>query len=252
MNLARWCLLAWVILLGTAPLRPVAAMDLQLTGKTALVTGSTSGIGFAIARTLAREGAQVIINARSQASLDKAAASIQQATGRRPFTFAADMSKAQDIARLEKAFPSVDILINNVGTYISREFTRTTDQEWYDSFDLNVMSGVRLSRFYLPGMKRRNWGRIIFISSESALQIPVDAIQYGMTKAAEIAVARGLAESCAGTAVTVNSVLPGPTLDPDDPKFARFAGGRSFAQLQAQFFKTQRPTSLIKRFARPD
>ncbi|HEX4675565.1 MAG TPA: SDR family oxidoreductase, partial [Steroidobacteraceae bacterium] len=164
--------------------------------------------------------------------------------------FAGDMSKADDIARLVKAFPNVDILVNNVGRFIPHEFTQSTDQDWYDSFDLNVMSGVRLSRSYLPGMKQRNWGRIIFISSESALQIPVESVAYGMTKAAQIAVARGLAEGCAKTGVTVNSILPGPTFDSDDPRSAARFGDKTQAQVEEEFFKTRRPTSLIKRFAR--
>jgi len=177
---------------------------------------------------------------------------LKQMTGKAPLTFAGDMSKADDIARLAKTFPNVDILVNNVGRFIPSEFTQSTDQEWYATFDLNVMSGVRLSRLYLPGMKQRNWGRIIFISSESALQIPVESVQYGMSKAAQIAVARGLAEGCAKTGVTVNSILPGPTLDADDPKAERRFGGRSFAQAEQEFIDTRRPTSLIKRFAHTD
>jgi NAD(P)-dependent dehydrogenase (short-subunit alcohol dehydrogenase family) len=239
-----------VLALTAAP--PAGAMDLHLQGKTALVTGSTGGIGYGIAKELLTEGAQVIINGRSQATVDKASAALKQATGKTPLGFAGDMSKAEDIARLTKAYPNVDILINNVGRFIPREFTQSTDQDWYESFDLNVMSGVRLSRAYLPGMKQRNWGRIIFISSESALQIPVESVQYGMTKAAQIAVARGIAESCAKTGVTVNSILPGPTLDSDDPRAAARFGGRSQADMEEQFFKNQRPTSLIKRFARTE
>jgi len=232
--------------------RPAPAMDLQLTGKTALVTGSTGGIGYGIAKTLLAEGAQVIINGRTQDSVAKATLSLKQATGKTPLGFAGDMSKAEDIARLGKAYPNVDILINNVGRFIPREFTQSTDQDWYETFDLNVMSGVRLSRIYLPGMKQRNWGRIIFISSESALQIPVESVAYGMSKAAQIAVARGIAESCAKTGVTVNSILPGPTLDMADPRSAGRFGGRSLTDVEDQFFKNQRPTSLIKRFARTD
>jgi len=244
-------LIALAVLALTAP-PPAAAMDLHLQGKTALVTGSTGGIGFGIAKELLTEGAQVIINGRSQQTVDKASAALKQATGKTPLGFAGDMSKAEDIARLTRAYPNVDILINNVGRFIPREFTQSTDQDWYESFDLNVMSGVRLSRAYLPGMKQRNWGRIIFISSESALQIPVESVQYGMTKAAQIAVARGIAESCAKTGVTVNSILPGPTLDSDDPRAAARFGGRSQADMEEQFFKNQRPTSLIKRFARTE
>jgi NAD(P)-dependent dehydrogenase (short-subunit alcohol dehydrogenase family) len=228
------------------------AMDLQLKGKTALVTGSTGGIGYGIAKVLLAEGAEVIINGRTQQSVDKAAASLKQATGKAPSGFAGDMSKAEDIARLGKAFPDVDILVNNVGRYLPHEFTQSTDADWYQSFDLNVMSGVRLSRIYLPRMKQRNWGRIIFISSESALQIPVDSVQYGMSKAAQIAVARGIAEGCARTGVTVNSILPGPTLDSNDPRSAARFGGRSMADVEEQLFKNQRPTSIIKRFARTE
>jgi NAD(P)-dependent dehydrogenase (short-subunit alcohol dehydrogenase family) len=243
--------MAIAVLALTAPL-PAGAMDLHLQGKTALVTGSTGGIGYGIAKELLTEGAQVIINGRSQETVDKATSALKKTTGKMPLGFAGDMSKAEDIARLTKAFPNVDILINNVGRFIPREFTQSTDQDWYESFDLNVMSGVRLSRAYLPGMKQRNWGRIIFISSESALQIPVESVQYGMTKAAQIAVARGIAESCAKTGVTVNSILPGPTLDSDDPRAAARFGGRSQADMEEQFFKNQRPTSLIKRFARTE
>jgi NAD(P)-dependent dehydrogenase (short-subunit alcohol dehydrogenase family) len=239
-------------LLCLALLQPASAMDLQLSGKSALITGSTGGIGFGIAKVLLKENAQVIINGRSQDSVDKAAARLKQMTGKVPLTFAGDMSKAEDIARLTKTFPNVDILVNNVGRFIPSEFTKSTDQDWYQTFDLNVMSGVRLSRFYLPGMKQRNWGRIIFISSESALHIPVESVQYGMSKAAQIAVARGLAEGCARTGVTVNSILPGPTLDSDDPKAERRFGGRSFAQAEEEFINSRRPTSLIKRFAHTD
>jgi NAD(P)-dependent dehydrogenase (short-subunit alcohol dehydrogenase family) len=228
------------------------AMDLQLKGKTALVTGSTGGIGYGIAKVLLAEGAEVIINGRTQQSVDKAAASLKQVTGKAPLGFAGDMSKAEDIARLGKAFPDVDILVNNVGRYLPHEFTQSTDADWYQTFDLNVMSGVRLSRIYLPRMKQRNWGRIIFISSESALQIPVDSVQYGMSKAAQIAVARGIAEGCGRTGVTVNSILPGPTLDSNDPRSAARFGGRPMADVEEQFFSNQRPTSIIKRFARTE
>jgi short-subunit dehydrogenase len=177
-----------VCVLCLTSLQPALAMDLQLSGKTALVTGSTGGIGYSIAKVLLREGSQVIINGRTQESVDKAAASLKGLTGKTPQTFAGDMSKAEDIERLVKTFPNVDILINNVGRFVPREFTQSTDKDWYDTFDLNVMSGVRLSRAYLPGMKQHNWGRIIFISSESGLQIPVESVQYGMSKAAQIAV----------------------------------------------------------------
>src|SRR3984885_3478319 len=227
-------------------------MDLQLTGKTALVTGSTGGIGYGIAKVLLREGAQVIINGRTPESVAKAVASLKKATRKQPLGCAGHTSKAHDFGRLGKAVPNVDILVNNVGRFIPREFTQSTDQDWYETFDLNVMSGVRLSRAYLPGMKQRNWGCIIFISSESALQIPVESVAYGMSKAAQIAVARGIAEGCARTGVTVNSILPGPTLDSDDPRSAARVGGRSLTEVEEQFFKTRRPTSLIKRFERTE
>ena len=231
------------------------ALDLKLEGKTALVTGSTAGIGYATAKALLKEHAQVIINARTQESVDKAVASLKEATGRTPLSFVGDMSKAEDAARLAKAFPEVDILVNNVGRFMPKEFLQSTDEDWYQTFDLNVMSGVRLSRYYLPAMKKKNWGRIIFISSESALQIPVESIHYGMSKAAEIAIARGIAETVAQTGITVNSILPGPTRDLDDPRTAEMAkrfGMKSVAEMEEQFFKTRRPTSLIKRFAHPD
>jgi NAD(P)-dependent dehydrogenase (short-subunit alcohol dehydrogenase family) len=248
--LASFCIAVALLCLSLA--QPAVSMDLQLAGKTALITGSTAGIGYGIAKVLLREGAQVIVNGRTPESVAKAVASLKEATGKTPLGFAGDMSKADDIARLVKAFPSVDILVNNVGRFVPHEFVQSTDQDWYETFDLNVMSGVRLSRAYLPGMKQRNWGRIIFISSESALQIPVESVAYGMSKAAQIAVARGLAETCAKTGVTVNSILPGPTLDSDDPGSAARFGGRSLAEVEADFFKNQRPTSLIKRFERTD
>jgi NAD(P)-dependent dehydrogenase (short-subunit alcohol dehydrogenase family) len=231
------------------------ALDLQLKGKTALVTGSAAGIGYATAEALLKEGADVIINSRNKESVDKAAAGLKAATGRAPKTFVGDMSKAADTERLAKEFPNVDILVNNVGTFMAKEFAQSTDQDWLQIYETNVLSGVRLSRAYLPRMKQQNWGRIIFISSESALQIPVESIHYGMTKAAQIAVARGLAESVAKTGITVNSVLPGPTRDPQDPRNAEMAkrmGKNSFAEAEAEFINSRRPTSLIKRFAQPD
>ncbi|HVY82393.1 MAG TPA: SDR family oxidoreductase [Steroidobacteraceae bacterium] len=230
------------------------AMDLQLKGKTALVTGSTAGIGYATAEALLKEGADVIINARSQESVDKAVASLKASTGRTPKSFVGDMSKAADTTRLAQTFPNVDILVNNVGTFMGKEFAKTTDEDWETIFQVNVMSGVRLARAYLPRMKRQNWGRIIFISSESALQIPVESIHYGMTKAAQIAVARGLAEDCAKTGVTVNSILPGPTLDPQSQRAQDMVkrAGKPLAEIEQDFINARRPTSLIKRFARPD
>jgi NAD(P)-dependent dehydrogenase (short-subunit alcohol dehydrogenase family) len=235
--------------------QPATAMDLQLKGKTALVTGSTAGIGYATAAALLQEGADVIINARSQESVDKAAAALQAATGHMPKSFVGDMGKAEDTARLAQTFPNVDILVNNVGTFMAKEFVKTTDDDWEKIYQVNVLSGVRLSRAYLPRMKQQNWGRIIFISSESALQIPVESIHYGMTKAAQVAVARGLAEDCAKTGITVNSILPGPTLDPQAQRaqdMVKRSGKSSLAEVEQDFINARRPTSLIKRFARPE
>lgn len=232
---------------------PSAALDLQLQGKQALVTGSTSGIGYAIAASLLGEGADVIINGRSRESVDAAIARLREATGRTAKGFAADMSTAEGTAAVHAAFPDVDILVNNVGGYGPQPFEESTDDDWYRLIDLNVMSGVRLSRLYLPRMREQDWGRIIFISSESAYHIPPDSIHYGMTKAAQIAVARGLAEATATTGITVNSVLPGPTRTQFAESFIanQVAQGRSAAEVERQFFDTFRPTSLIKRFADP-
>jgi NAD(P)-dependent dehydrogenase (short-subunit alcohol dehydrogenase family) len=243
--------LAAYLMLGAS--WPAAAMDLQLAGKQALVTGSTSGIGYAIAAALLREGADVIVNGRSQATVDAAIASLAEATGRAPRGFAADMSTPEGTGAIHAAFPNVDILVNNVGGYGPQAFEQSTDEDWYRLIDLNVMSGVRLSRLYLPRMREENWGRIIFISSESAYHIPPDSIHYGMTKAAQIAVSRGLAEATATTGITVNSVLPGPTRTQFADNFLsqQAAQGRDPAVAERQFFDQFRPTSLIKRFADP-
>jgi NAD(P)-dependent dehydrogenase (short-subunit alcohol dehydrogenase family) len=242
------CVLA--ILLSPA----ASALDLQLKGKLALITGSTANIGYSTAELMLKEGTDVIINGRSQESVDKAAASLKATTGREPLKFVGDMSKAEDIARLVKQYPNVDILINNVATFIPKPFLQSTDEDWKAIYELNVLSGVRLSRAYLPRMKEKNWGRIVFISSESALQIPVESIHYGMSKAAQIAVARGIAEECAKTGVTVNSVLPGPTWDPQSPRAQGLAqrSGKPLAEAEADFINSRRPTSLIKRFSHPD
>lgn len=230
------------------------ALDLELDGKQALVTGSTSGIGYAIAKALLKEGADVIVNGRSRETVDAAIAKLHEETGKTAKGFAADMATAEGTAAIHAAFPNVEILVNNVGGYGPQAFEQSTDEDWYRLIDLNVMSGVRLSRLYLPSMRARNWGRIIFISSESAYHIPPDSIHYGMTKAAQIAVARGLAEATATTGITVNSVLPGPTRTSGADNFlkAQVAAGRNEAEAERQFFDTFRPTSLIKRFADPD
>src|ERR1700757_2832645 len=187
-------------------------MNLKLTDKTALVSGSTKGIGFAIATGLAGEGARVIVNGRSEKAVAEAKQHIVQTQpDAKVEGFAGDLSTAAATETLLQRFPFVDILVNNLGIFEPKPFEDISDEEWRRFFEVNVLSGVRLGRAYLPGMKQRNWGRIVFISSESAINTPVEMIHYGMTKTAQVAVARGLAEMTPGTAVTVNSVLVGPT-----------------------------------------
>jgi NAD(P)-dependent dehydrogenase (short-subunit alcohol dehydrogenase family) len=227
-------------------------MDLQLAGKKALVSGSTAGIGLAIAHQLAQEGAQVIINGRSEASVAQVVASLKQQTGGQVFGFAGDLSQAAVADALLAAYPAVDILINNLGIFEPKAFEDIPDADWQRFFDVNVLSGVRLSRLYLPYMKQHDWGRIVFISSESGIQIPPEMIHYGMTKSAQIAVARGLAESLAGTQITVNSILPGPTRSRGVGDFVEAmaqAEQKSAVTFEKEFFEHVRPTSLIKRFA---
>jgi NAD(P)-dependent dehydrogenase (short-subunit alcohol dehydrogenase family) len=229
-------------------------MDLHLSDKLALVTGSTKGIGFAIATGLAREGARVIINGRSEGSVDSALAKIRQAIpGAKLAGFAGDLSDATIAAKLVNQFPEVDILVNNLGIFEPKPFEQIPDEDWRRFFDVNVLSGVRLSRAYIAGMKRKNWGRIIFISSESAVQIPAEMIHYGMTKTAQLAVSRGLAETCSGTGVTVNAILPGPTKSEGVSEFVQqLSGGKPFAEFEKEFFTSVRPSSLLKRFATPE
>lgn len=229
-------------------------MNLQLDHQLALVSASTKGIGFAIARSLAREGARVILNGRTAASVDDAAARIRaDVPGARLEKFPGDLSLAADAQKLAAAFPSVDILVNNLGIFDPKPFAEIPDAEWQRFFDVNVLSGVRLSRLYFDGMLKRNQGRIIFISSESGLHIPAEMIHYGMTKTAQLAVARGLAELTAGTAVTVNSVLPGPTRSEGVEEFVdKLSGGKPFAEFEQEFFEKVRPTSLLKRFETVD
>ena len=226
-------------------------MNLKLTDKTALVSGSTKGIGFAIATGLAHEGARVIVNGRSEKSVAKAKGQIEQAVpDARIEGFAGDLSTAAAAETLLQRFPLVDILVNNLGIFEPKPFEGITDEDWRRFFEVNVLSGVRLSRAYLPGMKQRNWGRIVFISSESAINTPAEMIHYGMTKTAQLAVSRGLAQLCAGTEVTVNAVLPGPTRSAGVEEFAgQLSGGKPFAEFEAEFFKSIRPSSLLKRFA---
>ena len=228
-------------------------MRIDLSGKTALVTGSTSGIGHAIAKGLAGAGADVVINGRTQAKVDAALAAIGKATpGAKVRGVTADVSTAAGCQNLAAALPDVDILINNAGIFEPKDFLDIPDDDWSRFFEVNVMSGVRLSRAYLPGMLKRNWGRIVFISSESALNIPKEMIHYGMTKTAQLAVSRGLAEMTRGSAVTVNSVLPGPTMSEGVEAFVKDLArqnGQSVEEAASQFVKQFRPTSLLQRFA---
>jgi NAD(P)-dependent dehydrogenase (short-subunit alcohol dehydrogenase family) len=230
-------------------------MDLLLDKKIALISGSTAGIGNAIATTLAREGATVIVNGRTQKAVDEAVATMEAQTSGHVLGFAGDLSQAASADALFARHPTLDILVNNLGIFEVRAFADISDADWQRFFDVNVLSGVRLARLYLPGMLERNWGRIIFISSESGVQIPAEMIHYGMTKSAQISVARGLAELTAGTAVTVNTVLPGPTSSRGVGDFvaemAR-AAGKTPADVEKEFFQTARPTSLIQRFATPE
>jgi NAD(P)-dependent dehydrogenase (short-subunit alcohol dehydrogenase family) len=231
-------------------------MDLQLSGKLALISGSTAGIGFAIASALAKECAAVVINGRTQQRVDAAIANIRKAAPQAKVEgIAADLGTAKGVGAVTSRFASVDILVNNLSIFDPKAFEDISDEEWLRFFEVNVLSGVRLSRHYLPQMKVRNWGRIVFISSESGVQIPAEMIHYGMTKTAELAVARGLAETTIGTNVTVNSILPGPTSSEGVSEFvARFAEkeGVSREQFEKEFFKTARPSSLLQRFTTPD
>jgi NAD(P)-dependent dehydrogenase (short-subunit alcohol dehydrogenase family) len=226
-------------------------MDLQLKGKKVLVTGSTAGIGFAAARAFAMESASVVINGRKQDRVDSAIAQIRKSQPGAELTgIAADVSNAAGCAKLIQTVPEVDVLVNNMGIFEPKPFEKIPDEDWLRFFEANVMSGVRLSRHYLPSMRRRNWGRILFVSSESGVQIPVEMIHYGMTKTAQIAIARGLAESVVGTGITVNSILPGPTRSEGVETFvAQMGGGGDSAVFEAEFFKSVRPSSLLKRFA---
>jgi NAD(P)-dependent dehydrogenase (short-subunit alcohol dehydrogenase family) len=226
-------------------------MNLQLENKTALVTGSTKGIGFAIARWLAQEGANVIVNGRSEASTNAAAKKI----GARARGVAADVSTAAGCEALIKQIPSVDILVNNAGIFEPKPFPEIPDADWERLFQVNVMSGVRLTRAYVTGMLARKWGRVVFISSESGVQIPEEMIHYGVTKAAALALTNGLAQTTRGTEVTVNAVLPGPTASEGVTDFVgqlAASAKQSPAEFEKQFFKNVRPTSLLQRFATPD
>jgi NAD(P)-dependent dehydrogenase (short-subunit alcohol dehydrogenase family) len=231
-------------------------MNLQLSDKRALVSGSTAGIGYAIAQALAAEGARVIINGRTQARVDAALQKLNGAGHKGKVEgFAADLGTSDGVNRITAKYPEVDILVNNLGIFEPKPFDQIPDADWLRFFEVNVLSGVRLSRHYLPRMKERNWGRIVFISSESALQIPAEMIHYGMTKTAQLAVSRGLAETTAGTNVTVNTVLPGPTDSEGVATFVeQMAAARKVSreEVEKEFFRSVRPSSLLKRFARVD
>ena len=231
-------------------------MNLQLDGKKTLVTGSTAGIGFAIARALAREGASVVITGRTQQRVDNATEDIRKEIRDAKISgIAVDLATPDGISKCIQVAPAVDVLVNNLGVYEPKPFEQITDGDWREIIETNFMSGVRLSRYYLPRMKAANWGRIIFISSESAINIPVEMIHYGVTKTMQVALARGLAETTAGTAVTVNSVLAGPTRSEGVEKFlidmARTKNVNP-EEIEKEFFRLARPSSLLQRFATTD
>lgn len=236
--------------------RRAPAMDLGLQGRRALVTGSPGGIGLAAARQLAAEGAAVVVNGRTPERVDAAVRQLRDAApGADVRGVAADLGSADGCRRLTDAVPDVDVLVNNLGIFEPRPFDEISDGDWMRFFETNVLSGVRLSRHYLPGMRARDWGRVVFVSSESALQIPAEMIHYGMTKTAQLAVARGLAETTAGTGVTVNAVLPGPTASEGVSTFVgqmAESRGVDFGTMEHEFFASARPSSLLKRFETPD
>lgn len=227
-----------------------------MDGKLALVSGSTAGIGYSIAQTLANEGAHVIVSGRTASRVEAAIQKLRDSKARgRVEGLAADLGTAEGVNQITAKFPEIEILVNNLGIFEPKPFEQITDADWFRFFEVNVLSGVRLSRYYLPRMKERNWGRIVFISSESGLQIPSEMIHYGMTKTAQLAIARGLAETTKGTNVTVNSVLPGPTDSEGVEQFVeQMAAARKItrAEVEKEFFRNVRPSSLIQRFARTE
>jgi NAD(P)-dependent dehydrogenase (short-subunit alcohol dehydrogenase family) len=230
-------------------------MELQLQGKRALITGSTAGIGYAIAAALAAEGAAVVVNGRGRERIDKAAERIKAAFPQADVDgVAADLGTAEGAIRVLGAVPDVDILVNNLSIFEPKAFVDIDDRDWQRFLETNLMSGVRLARHYLPGMKARNWGRIVFISSESAIQIPAEMIQYGVTKTAQLALARGLAETTVDTGVTVNSILPGPTRSESMSEFFAWVADEQntdLATVEHEFFQQARPSSLLNRLIEP-
>jgi NAD(P)-dependent dehydrogenase (short-subunit alcohol dehydrogenase family) len=231
-------------------------MDLGFKRKVAVVTGSTAGIGFAIAAELAKEGATVVVNGRTQARVSSALERIRQSVKNADIRgVAADLGNAAGIADFIQQVPGADVLVNNLGIFEPKPFLEIPDADWLRFFEVNVLSGVRLTRQYLPAMLTKNWGRVIFISSESAQQIPAEMIHYGMTKTAQVAIARGLAESVAGTGVTVNSILVGPTASEGVETFVEALAKKqnvTKSEFEKQFFASVRPTSLLKRFETPE
>lgn len=231
-------------------------MDLQLKHKKTLITGATAGIGYAVARLMAAEGAEVIITGRTQEKVDKKVQELKEATSSSTISgFAVDFTKKEEVDALIEKLPELDILVNNVGIYGEQPFTEISDEDWFNIFEVNVMSGIRLARYYFPKMLEKNQGRIIFISSESAIHIPEDMIHYGMSKTAQLAVSRGLARLTQGTQVTVNAVLPGPTMSQANEanlKAQAEAQNKTVEEVMEDFFTHKRPTSLIRRFADPE
>lgn len=231
-------------------------MNLNLQNRLALVTGSSAGIGYEIGRSLLKENADVIICGRSEKKVTEVQNVLSsEFPSRQIMTFAGDLAQAADCEKLFQAYPRVDILINNMGIYEIKPFESITDEDWLRIFEINVMSGIRLSRHYLPLMKSKNWGRIIFISSESALNPTAEMLHYAMTKSAQLSLSRGLAESCTGTRVTVNSVLPGPTMSEGVVMYLeelKQKEGWSDEEVTEKYFSKYRPASIIKRFIQPE
>jgi NAD(P)-dependent dehydrogenase (short-subunit alcohol dehydrogenase family) len=231
-------------------------MNLQLNNKRVFISGSTAGIGFAIAKAFAQEGAIVYVNGRSQQKVDASVSSILSATpGASVYGITADLTTEEGFAQLTKDLSQVDILINNLGLFEPVPFFESKDEDWFKLFNVNVISGVRLTRFYMPGMLERNWGRVVFISSESAIQIPTEMIHYGMSKTAQLSMANGLAQLTKGTGVTVNSVLPGPTFSDGVERFiGELAEQKNSTnqEVEHQYFSETRPLSLLQRFISPE